>query len=116
MQRRDTHLKSERDLLQLAAHRVELLNIPSRAHEIFGLDLARAHLPILRARLDLLNECLLLLLELDAGLIEFADSLVEHALVLAQTLCGRHALAKGPFEDLAGRGGICSVFGRVVQG
>lgn len=100
-----TNLESEGDLLELTPHGVELLDVPPRSHEILGLDLAGAHLSVLGARLDLLDEGLLLLLELHACLVEFANGLVEHALVLAQTLSGRHALAEGPFEDLAGGSG-----------
>jgi hypothetical protein len=42
-----------------------------------------------------------LLLQLDPLLVQFSDGLVERALVLAQTLRGRHALAESPFQDLA---------------
>lgn len=97
----DTNLEPQRDLLQLAAHGEELLNVSPCSDEVFGLDLACSHLSVLGARLDLLDERLLLLLKLDSGLVELADCLVEHALVLAQTLRGRHALAKCPFKDLA---------------
>lgn len=96
----EANLEAQGNLLKLAAHAIKLFNIASRADEILGLDLAGAHLSVLGARLDLLYECLFLLLELDAGLVELSDGLVEHALVLAQTFGGRHALAKHPFEHL----------------
>lgn len=92
-----SYLQSQRNLLELTSHGKELLNVPPCAYEILCLDLARAHLPVLGARLDLLDKRLLLLLELNARLVEFPDRLIEHALVLAQTLRGRHALAKSPF-------------------
>ena len=70
---------------------------PSCANQVLRLDLGGSHLALLSTLLDLANEGLLLLLELHADLVEFSDSLVEHSLVLAQTLGGRHALAEGPF-------------------
>lgn len=86
--------------MELASHAVKLLDVSPSSNKILGLDLAGAHLAILRARFDLLDKGLLLLLQLDAGLVEFADGFIKHALVLAQTLGGRHALTEGPFEDL----------------
>jgi hypothetical protein len=51
----------------------------------------------LRALADLGDKRLLLLLKLHTLLIELADRLVEEALVLAQALGRRDALAEGPF-------------------
>ena len=73
------------------------MHIPSCADQILGLDLRGAHLALLGALPDLADEGLLLLLELDTDLVEFPDGLIEHSLVLAQALGGRHALAEGPF-------------------
>lgn len=75
-------------------------SIPSCPYKVLGLDLAGTHLPLLRALSNLCDECFLLLLQLDALLVEFSNCLVEEALVLAQTLGGRHPLAEGPFQDL----------------
>lgn len=71
--------------------------VPSRPHKVLRLDLGSANLVLLCALLDLCDECLFLLLKLHPDLVQFADCLVEHALVLAQTLSGRHALSKSPF-------------------
>lgn len=75
-------------------------NTPSRANQILGLDLASAHLALLRALADLGDERLLLFLELNPLLVQLSDRLVEEPLVLAQTLRRRHALAESPFQDL----------------
>lgn len=78
-----------------------IINIlPPCAHEILGLDLGSAHLALLGALFNLCLQRLLLLLEFDSHLVELSYRLIEHALILAQTLGGRHALAEGPFEDL----------------
>lgn len=58
-------------------------SVPSRSYEVFGLDLAGAHLSVLGALLDVLHELLLLVLELDTLTIELALRLLEGALVLA---------------------------------
>lgn len=71
-------------------------DIPPGANQILGLDFACAHLALLSALADLGDKGLLLLLELDPLLIQLPNSLVEKALVLAQTLCRRDALAKSP--------------------
>lgn len=75
-------------------------NTPPGTNQILGLDFARAHLALLGALADLGDEGLFLLLELDPLLIQLPDSLVEEALVLAQTLCRRDALAESPLQDL----------------
>lgn len=94
------YLYSQRDLLELAAHAVEFLNIAPGPHEVLGLDLGGTHLALLRTLLDLPDERLFLLLKLDPDLVEFADRLVEHTLVFAQALGWRHTLAECPFENL----------------
>jgi hypothetical protein len=103
--------------LELTPHAVELLDVPrsncqmrpnSRvkpsqalpppgANQVLCLDLASTHLALLRALADLGDKRLLLLLKLHTLLIELADRLVEEALVLAQALGRRDALAEGPF-------------------
>lgn len=84
----------------MASQSVRRPSIPSCPYKVLGLDLASTHLPLLRALANLCDECLFLLLQLDALLVEFSNRLVEEALVLAQTLGGRHPLAEGPFQDL----------------
>jgi hypothetical protein len=64
-----TNLESKRDLLQLASHAIELLDISAGADEVLCLYLARAHLALLCALLDLADQRLLLLLELDSLLV-----------------------------------------------
>jgi hypothetical protein len=75
-------------------------NTPPRPHQVLGLDAQRPHLAILCALLDVGHELLLLVLELDALAVQFTLCLLEGALVLAQTLCRRHALAKRPLDKL----------------
>lgn len=70
------------------------------------MDLGGTHLALLGALLDLCLQRLLLLLELDSHLVQLSYRLIEHALVLAQTLGGRHALAESPFEDLVATGSV----------
>lgn len=77
-----------------------LTNTPSGPHEILRLYLDYIHLSSLGAFLDISFQLLRLVLQLHTFAIEFSLRLLEGALVLAQTLCGRHALAKGPFHDL----------------
>jgi hypothetical protein len=73
---------------------------PSCSHEILCLYPQRAHLSILCALLDVLDELLLLIFQLHALAVKLPLRLLECTLVLAQSLSGRHALAKGPFYDL----------------
>lgn len=87
-------------MLQLTLHGEELLNVAPRPYQIFGLDFARSHLSILGTCFDLLDQRLFLLLKFDSCLVKFAHCLIEHALVLAQTLGGRYALPKRPFQQL----------------
>lgn len=100
-----TNLKTKGDLLQLALHAIEFVDISSRAHQILGLDLAGADLTLLGGCANLSHKGLLLLLQLDTLLIQFSDGLVEESLILSQTLCRRHALAESPLQNL----GIVSV-------
>lgn len=81
--------------------RILSANSPSCSHQILGLNLARTHLPILGALFDLDDQFLLLILQLNSLAIKLSLGLLEGTLVFAQTLCGRHPLAKGPFNNLA---------------
>jgi hypothetical protein len=73
---------------------------PSRPHEVLGLDLAGFHLAIFGALLNVLHQFLLLVLQFRPFAVQFALCSVQGTLVFAQTLCGRHALSKRPFNDL----------------
>ena len=114
---RVAYLETQRDLLQLATHAVELLDIPKPASvlhprlyaqatlppgpdKILCLDLGSTHLSLLRMLPDCSDQGLLLLLQLHPLLIEFANRLIEKTLILSKALRRRHALAEGPFEDL----------------
>ena len=73
---------------------------PPRSNQIFGLDLAGAHLPIFGALFNVLNQFLLLVLKLNTFAVEFALGLFESSLVFSETFLGGHTFAKGPFDDL----------------
>ena len=80
--------------------RVSISMVPSCSHQVLCLNLAGTHVTLLCALLDLGDQGLFLPLKLSSQLIKLTYSLVQHALVLAQALRRRHALSKGPFEDL----------------
>lgn len=58
-------------------------DVPSGSHEVFGLDLAGAHLAILGALLDVLDQLSFLVFELDSFAVEFSLRLFEGALVFS---------------------------------
>lgn len=58
-------------------------DVPSGSHEVFGLDLAGAHLAILRALLDVLYQLSFLVFELDSFAVEFSLRFFEGALVFS---------------------------------
>ena len=95
------YLYPQADRLQLRPHLIELLDIPPRAHQIFRLHLHGTHLTALGILLDLRDELLLLVLELRSFAVELTLGLFKSALVFAEALGGGHALAEGPFYDLA---------------
>jgi hypothetical protein len=75
---------------------------PARPHNVLGLDLHGAHLAGLCALAHVGLQLLLLVLELDALALELALRLLQRALVLAQPLGRRHALAERPLDDVHG--------------
>lgn len=57
--------------------------VPSRPHQVLGLDFARSDLTILCALLDVLHEFLFLVLQLDALPVQFSLRPIESPLVFA---------------------------------
>lgn len=76
------------------------VDAPPGPDQVLCLDLDGSHLTVLGILLDVLDQFLLLVLELGTLTIELSLRLFECALMLSKTLSRRHALAKGPFDDL----------------
>jgi hypothetical protein len=86
--------------LKLGSHLIEFAYVSPSTNEIFGLDFACSNLAIFGALFDVLDQLLLLVLEFGPLAVQLALRFFEGSLMFPQTLSRRHALAKGPFDNL----------------